>query len=210
MAGIGDGHNGGGPIWAIFDADAVERENWDPEPPNVDIDGGFFFSANTLAELAAKIVMKYQRVPMPPQNLEETVGRYNSFVDIGRRRRLRQAEAALQDRQAAVLRGLVDAGACTTRAPGCGSTAHCQVVDMNGEVIPGLYCGGESVGRLQPAWPGPLHLPGPDRRQASRGRGRAGLIVAMIGVAGSGIRPASFFCAPDITPAAPAGGARTA
>ena len=31
MAGIGDGHNGGGPIWAIFDAAAVEREKWDPE-----------------------------------------------------------------------------------------------------------------------------------------------------------------------------------
>ena len=23
---------------------------------------------------------------------------------------------------------------------------HCQVLDMNGEVIPGLYCGGESAG----------------------------------------------------------------
>ena len=43
MAGIGDGHNGGGPIWAIFDADAVEREKWDPNPPNVDIENGFFF-----------------------------------------------------------------------------------------------------------------------------------------------------------------------
>ena len=30
MAGIGDGHNGGGPIWAIFDADAVAREKWIP------------------------------------------------------------------------------------------------------------------------------------------------------------------------------------
>jgi DNA-binding FrmR family transcriptional regulator len=28
MAGIGDGHNGGGPIWAVFDTDAVTRENW--------------------------------------------------------------------------------------------------------------------------------------------------------------------------------------
>jgi len=26
LAGIDDGHNGGGPIWAIFDQDAVERE----------------------------------------------------------------------------------------------------------------------------------------------------------------------------------------
>ena len=47
MAGIGDGHNGGGPIWAIFDADAVTRENWVPAPPHVDIAGGFFFSADT-------------------------------------------------------------------------------------------------------------------------------------------------------------------
>ena len=28
LAGIGDAHNGGGPIWAIFDADAVTREKW--------------------------------------------------------------------------------------------------------------------------------------------------------------------------------------
>ena len=44
LAGIGDGHNGGGPIWAIFDSDAVEREQWTPTPPNVDIAAGFFFS----------------------------------------------------------------------------------------------------------------------------------------------------------------------
>ena len=42
MAGIGDGHNGGGPIWAIFDADAVSREHWTPEPPHVDLAAGFF------------------------------------------------------------------------------------------------------------------------------------------------------------------------
>jgi hypothetical protein len=29
LAEIGDGHNGGHPIWAILDADAVEREQWD-------------------------------------------------------------------------------------------------------------------------------------------------------------------------------------
>ena len=40
MAGIGDGHNGGGPIWAIFDAEAVAREKWVPEPPFVDIAEG--------------------------------------------------------------------------------------------------------------------------------------------------------------------------
>jgi hypothetical protein len=80
LAGIDDGHNGGGPIWAIFDSDAVVREGWTPNPPHVDIAAGFFFSANRLADLAEKIVMKYQRVPMPPANLEETVARYNLFV----------------------------------------------------------------------------------------------------------------------------------
>src|SRR5580692_2155787 len=84
LAGIGDGHNGGGPIWAIFDANAVAREKWQPLPPHVDVDAGFFFQANSIEALAAKIKMKYQRVPMPPQNLAATVARYNSFVDAGK------------------------------------------------------------------------------------------------------------------------------
>ncbi|HEY7711923.1 MAG TPA: FAD-dependent oxidoreductase, partial [Candidatus Entotheonella sp.] len=41
-----------GPIWAIFDAEAVAREQWKVTPPYVDPDG-YFFSANTLVELAA-------------------------------------------------------------------------------------------------------------------------------------------------------------
>ena len=39
--------NGGGPIWAIFDADAVAREKWQVKPPYVD-PYGYFFSADTL------------------------------------------------------------------------------------------------------------------------------------------------------------------
>ena len=47
LAGTGDAVNGGGPIWAVFDADAVKREEWTVEPPYVDIAEGLFFSANT-------------------------------------------------------------------------------------------------------------------------------------------------------------------
>jgi hypothetical protein len=68
IAGTGLSVNGGGPIWAIFDADAVKREKWNPTPPDVDIDAGYFFSANTIAELAGKVVMKYQPksfLPLP-------------------------------------------------------------------------------------------------------------------------------------------------
>ncbi len=145
MQGIGDGHNGGGPIWAIFDQGAVEREKWDPTPPQVDGEGGFFFSAETVAELAKKIVMKYQRVPMPPQNLEETVQRYNGFVDIGR-----DFDFGKPGPRYALNKGPYYAAWCTpvlhdTRA-GLRVNAKMQVMDMNGAVIPGLYCGGESAG----------------------------------------------------------------
>ena len=42
-----------GPIWAIFDADAVKREGWKVTPPYVDPDG-YFFSGNTLAEASRR------------------------------------------------------------------------------------------------------------------------------------------------------------
>jgi succinate dehydrogenase/fumarate reductase flavoprotein subunit len=145
MAGIGDGHNGGGPIWAIFDADAVTRENWVPAPPHVDSATGFFFSADNLGDLARKIVMKHQRVPMPPDNLERTVARYNSFVesgtdeDFGKPRPLHKI--ATPPFHAAWATPVIH----DTRS-GLRINGNCQVIDMNGQVIPGLYCGGESAG----------------------------------------------------------------
>ena len=74
--------NGGGPIWAIFDADGAAREKWNTKPPNVDPDG-WFFAADTLAELAGRIKNQYQKQPMPGAALTETVARYNSFVAEG-------------------------------------------------------------------------------------------------------------------------------
>ena len=110
LAGIDDGHNGGGPIWAIFDSDAVAREDWQPQPPHVDIAAGFFFSANRLADLAEKIVMKYQRVPMPPANLEATVARYNSFVERGADADFDKPTPRHRDRETTLLCGLGNAG----------------------------------------------------------------------------------------------------
>ena len=145
MAGIGDSHNGGGPIWAIFDADAVAREKWDPSPPHVDVAKGFFFSADTLAGLARTIVMQYQRVPMPPDNLEKTVARYNGFVDsgvdadFGKPRPLHKI--ATPPFHAAWATPVIHDTRWGLRING-----NCQVIDMSGQVIPGLYCGGESAG----------------------------------------------------------------
>lgn len=145
MAGINDGHNGGGPIWAIFDADAVTREHWHPAPPDVDVAGGLFFQADTLADLAKKIVMKYQRVPMPGADLEQTVARYNSFVDSGVDADFGKPKPLYKIAKPPFYAAWATPVVHDTRA-GLRINATCQVMDMAGTVIPGLYCGGESAG----------------------------------------------------------------
>ena len=136
--------NGGGPIWAIFDHDAVTREEWDPRPPNVDPDG-YFFTADTIAELAGRIVNPYQSQPIPAAALQETVTRYNSFVDAG----------ADEDFQKPTPRYKIQTppfyAAWSTpilhdSLTGLRTNAKAQVIDIHGQVIPGLYCAGESQG----------------------------------------------------------------
>jgi succinate dehydrogenase/fumarate reductase flavoprotein subunit len=145
LAGFNDGHNGGGPIWAIFDADAVAREKWDPKPPYVDFAEGFFFTADTLGELAKKIVMKHQRLPMPAANLEETVARYNSFVDAGKDDDFGKPKPLHKIAKPPFYAGWATPVIHDTRA-GLRINARGQVVDLNGEVIAGLYSCGESAG----------------------------------------------------------------
>jgi succinate dehydrogenase/fumarate reductase flavoprotein subunit len=145
LAGIGDGHNGGGPIWAIFDADAVNRENWHLAPPDVDIGSGFFFVAATLPELATKIVMKYQRVAMPPEALEATVARYNSFVDAGADADFDKPSPAHKIATPPFYAAWATPVPHDSRA-GLRINGRCQVLDISGQVIPGLYCAGESAG----------------------------------------------------------------
>ncbi len=145
LAGIGDGHNGGGPIWAIFDADAVRRENWQPEPPNVDFARGFCFRADTMGDLARKIEMPYQRVKMPPDALERTVARYNSFVDSGTDEDFGKPKPLYRIATPPFYAAWATPVIHDTRM-GLRINAHCQVLDLHGQVIPGLYCGGESAG----------------------------------------------------------------
>ncbi len=147
LAGIGDGQNGGGPIWAIFDAEAVAREGWEPTPPHVDTDAGFFFSADSIEELAAKIEMKHQRVPMPPRHLAETVSRYNTFVEAGIDADFEKPKPRYKIDKPPFYAAWATPVIHDTRA-GLRINARCQVLDLNGAVIPGLYCGGELAGGL--------------------------------------------------------------
>ena len=145
LAGTGEASNGGGPIWAIFDSDAVKREGWTVAPPHVDIAGGYFFTAGTIEELAAKIVNKYQRKPMPATALKNTVARFNSFVDAGKDADFGKPTPKFKIQTAPFYAAWATPVIHDTRS-GLRINAKCQVVDLNGNVIPGLYCGGESAG----------------------------------------------------------------
>jgi succinate dehydrogenase/fumarate reductase flavoprotein subunit len=145
LAGTGDTTPGGGPIWAIFDSDAVKREGWKVTAPYVDNAEGYFFSADSINELAAKIVNKFQKKPMPPSALQETVTRYNSFVDAGKDADFGKPAPKYRIQTPPFYAAWATPVIHDTRS-GLRINGKCQVVDLNGDVIPGLYCGGESAG----------------------------------------------------------------
>jgi succinate dehydrogenase/fumarate reductase flavoprotein subunit len=133
-----------GPIWAIFDADTVARNRWPVTPPFVDPDG-YWFSASPLRDLAAALSNPYQAVPMDGAALEATVARYNGFVDAGIDRDFDKARPPYKIHTPPFYAAWATPNVHDTRA-GLRINAKCQVMDMLGQVIPGLYCGGESAG----------------------------------------------------------------
>lgn len=133
-----------GPVWAIFDADGVEREGWDLAPPATDPE--YFFSARSLDALAKKIKNNpYQKPDMPPANLAATIERYNQIVDFGFDPDFERPEPKYKIQKppfyAAWATPVIHD--CYT---GLRINMKCQVMDMQGGVIEGLYCGGESAG----------------------------------------------------------------
>jgi succinate dehydrogenase/fumarate reductase flavoprotein subunit len=138
----------GGPIWAIIDADGVTREGWDPRPPNVDIANGYFFSADTLGELATKLRGNvHQKYPMAPATLTETVAKYNSYVDGGADPEFGKPTPRYKIQKppfyAAWATPILHDSYSGLRVNG-----HSQVLDVFGQVIPGFYAAGESAGGI--------------------------------------------------------------
>ncbi len=132
-----------GPQWAIFDADAVRRQGWNLAPPSTHPD--YFFSARTLAELVTLLTKNpYQKVKMPAANLEATVKRYNTMVDLGVDPDFDKPSPKYKIQTAPFFAAWATFTAHDTYA-GVRINMKCQVMDMKGQVIPGLYCGGESA-----------------------------------------------------------------
>ncbi len=136
--------NGGGPIWAIFDSDAVAREKWQVKPPHVD-PNGYFFSADTIEELAKKIVNEYQWRPMPQAALRGTVERYNSFVDSGVDADFKKPRPMYRIAKPPFYAAW-HTPALHDSYSGIRINVSGQVLDLHGQPIPGLYACGDSSG----------------------------------------------------------------
>jgi hypothetical protein len=133
----------GGPIWAIFDADAVVREEWDPRPPYVDVANGYFFSASTIGELAGKLSgNKYQKYPVTAAALEETVTKYNSYVDAGKDPDFGKPAPKYKIQKPPFYAAWATPILHDTYS-GVRVNGKFQVIDIFGKPIPGFYSAGE-------------------------------------------------------------------
>jgi hypothetical protein len=134
-----------GPVWAIFDEDWRTDRGWKVAGrPDVDREEGYFFSGDTLGELAGKIVNKfYEQHKMPPANLEATVARYNSFVESGV-----DEDFGRKNPQHKIQTPPFYAAWCPNAFHDCliGLLINekFQVMDFNRQPIGHLYCGGEA------------------------------------------------------------------
>ena len=136
-----------GPVWAIFDAAAVERAGWNIEPPFTSDEDGMFFRADTIEELAQKIHdgCEFQRVPLT--HLAETVEKWNAAVDAGVDEEFERGEDAPMFKiMEPPFYAAVNMIVWHDSYGGLRINGKAQVVDLEGEVIPGLYSGGEARG----------------------------------------------------------------
>jgi hypothetical protein len=136
-----------GPIWAIFDRAAVERDKWNINPPFTSPTNGFFFSADTIEELAARIQKghEFQRVPL--RFLAETVKKWNSYVDQGSDPEFgRGSDAPMYRIEKPPFYAASLYPVWHDSYGGLRINGRAQVIDMQGQPIPGLYAGGEASG----------------------------------------------------------------
>lgn len=142
--GDGNAERYGGPLWAIFDQDAVDRNEFVMEQGIVDYDNGYCFVADTLEELAELVVNKYyEHVNMDPEALVETVRRYNEFVENGF-----DADWGKKTLGYKIKNGPFYAAWATPNLhdsyAGLRVDPSMQVYDIHGDLIPGLFACGES------------------------------------------------------------------
>jgi hypothetical protein len=136
-----------GPLWAIFDSAAVQRTGWKIVPPFVSMTNGYFFKADTIEELAGMIRAghEYQRVPL--KYLKETVDKWNAAtVNGGDQEFARGPDAPMWKIEKPPFYAASINPVWHDSYGGLRVNGKTQVIDMEGQPIPGLYAGGEAVG----------------------------------------------------------------
>lgn len=146
--GDGNAETYGGPLWAIFDQDSVEKNGWTMDQDTVDFENGYAFKADTLEELAEKVVNKYyEDIKMDPQTLVDQVARYNEFVDKGVDEDWGREELVDKIENGPFYAVWATPSVHDTLT-GIRVNDQMQVIDLEGEVIPGLFACGESSGGM--------------------------------------------------------------
>jgi succinate dehydrogenase/fumarate reductase flavoprotein subunit len=100
---------------------------------------------NIRAQKAVVIATGGWRVPMPPQTLAGAVSRYNGFVESGADLDFEKPRPLYKIAKPPFYAAWATPVIHDTRA-GLRINARCQVLSLDGAVIPSLYCGGESAG----------------------------------------------------------------
>jgi hypothetical protein len=135
-----------GPLWGIFDQETVERTGWKLRYPYV-ADNGYFFRADTLDELAAKIQAgnEFQRVPL--KHLATTVATWNTYVEQGKDLEFeRERDGAMHRIAKPPFYALSIMIVWHDSYGGLRVDGRQRVIDMQGKAIPGLFAGGEAAG----------------------------------------------------------------
>jgi len=130
------------PDLAVFDQASVEREQWITKPPYVDLTG-WFFQGDTLKELAGRVAGPYQKRKMDPAVLESTVAKFNAGIDAGKDEFGARRSTSRSTSRPSSRRGRPPILHDTLS--GLHTNTNGQVMDRKAQVIPGLYCAGESM-----------------------------------------------------------------
>ncbi len=134
-----------GPQWAIFDSEGAKRERMRINETSVDPQ--YFFQADTIEELAAKINSNpWMKHKIDPKVLAETVSKYNSYVEKGEDPDFNKPKPEHKIEKAPFYAAWTSV---TLHDCYCGLHVNkdCAVVTWDGKsTIPGLYAVGEVTG----------------------------------------------------------------
>ncbi|MGA1267582.1 MAG: FAD-dependent oxidoreductase [Gemmobacter sp.] len=154
-------HYHSGSLWAIMDQDAIDRTGWELRFPFVNESNGYFFKADTIQELAGKIYAGHPFARVPLSHLAATVETWNGYVAGGADPEFeREKDAPMYAIAKPPFYALSIMVIWHDSYGGLRCNGRHQVIDMDGQPIPGLYAGGEAVGGFNKHGLGKGHVQG--------------------------------------------------